>query len=203
MNLTRLSKYEGLKTIEIYNLPHPNWIFVNNSNDIPRTPWVDAPYGWTIRTCPNYCYKFSLPAKHRIEYSGLPEILNDFKNKIVSPIFVVYPSWDFEISGCTQLTNNQLLIEIMKGDIAPLLRGDACPEYIFRCEGPFFNNLETIKGNINILTNYEVKIFLNLPKKININNFVVLEWTRTSEKKLLFHDFFGFKNDQIVNYGNY
>lgn len=186
-----ISKYEGLRKIEAYGIPHPDWIFVRKAEEIPPKAWAKAPHGWTIRCCPQGVYHFGLPSKHMIEFSSIRtelQSLIDIKTKLNNLFFVIYPSWEFDRSGCCIVSIDRLVIEAVIGDIAPLLRGKKNPDLVYIYEGPYYIRLFSIQGDKKILSAYDLKIIRKSCMKIISEKEVVLEWTKTNENKILFHD---------------
>jgi hypothetical protein len=186
------SKYEGLRRIEVYGLPHPSWRFVRSHEDIPRVPWINAPHGWTIRCCPQDRYEFGLPSKHRLDYEQLPSTLQILQKETGISHFVVYPSWEFEFSGSFLLTPECAYIEVVVGDIEPLLKGQQIPDVTYYGQGPYYTHLTLIAGKQEILCSSEKVLFLRVCRRIMIQRFTVLEWTKTTEGEVLFHDFLEF-----------
>lgn len=188
INKSFISKYEGLRRIEEYELPHPPWRFVANHNDIPPVAWTEAPYGWTIRCCPREKYEFGLPSKHKLNYQQLPNTLRELHKKAHVSQFVIYPSWEFDFSGCFLITSDSTLIEVVTGDIAALLKGQRTPDAIYFCEGPTYYKLTLRAGKEGILSNSQKSLFLKVCRRISTQGFIVIEWTKTTEGKVLFHD---------------
>ena len=183
-----ISKYEGLRKIEEYELPHPLWRFVANHNDIPPVAWTEAPHGWTIRCCPREKYEFGLPSKHRLNYEQLPNTLRELHKKSHVSQFVIYPSWEFDFSGCFLITSDSTLIEVVNGDIEALLKGKRTPDAIYFCEGPAYYQLTLREGKEGILSNPQIMLFLKVCRRISTQGLIVIEWTKTTEGKVLFHD---------------
>lgn len=194
-----ISKYEGLRRIEKYGLPHPSWRFVSNYNDIPTVAWTDAPHGWTIRCCPREGYEFGLPSKHKLNYEQLPKALRELHKKAHVSQFVIYPSWEFDFSGCFLITSDNAFIEVVTGDIAALLKGQRVPDAIYFCEGPAYSQLALSVGKEEIVPHTEKLLFLKICRRISTQGTLVLEWTKTTEGKVLFHDFVEFDEPKPTN----
>lgn len=194
-----ISKYEGLRRIEEYELPHPPWRFVANHNDIPPIAWTGAPHGWTIRCCPREKYEFGLPSKHKLNYQQLPNTLRELHKKAHISQFVIYPSWEFDFSGCFLITSDSALIEVVTGDIAALLKGQRTPDATYFCEGPAHSQLVLGAGKEEILSLTEKVLFLKVCRRISTQGLVVIEWTKTTEGKMLFHDFVEFDQPKPTN----
>jgi hypothetical protein len=188
-----ISKYEGLRRIEKYNLPHPSWRFIANYKDIPSVAWTEAPYGWTIRCCPREKYEFGLPSKHRLNYKQLPSTLQELHNKANVSQFVIYPSWEFDFSGCILITSDSAFIEVVMGDIKALLKGQRTPDSIYFCEKPNYSQLALRAGKEGILSHNEELFFLKVCRKVSTHEFIVLEWTKTTGGEILFHDYVEFR----------
>lgn len=197
INKSFISKYEGLRRIEEYELPHPPWRFVANHNDIPPVAWTEAPYGWTIRCCPREKYEFGLPSKHKLNYQQLPNTLRELHKKAHVSQFVIYPSWEFDFSGCFLITSDSTLIEVVTGDIEALLKGQRTPDAIYICEGPAYYKLTLYAGKEGILSHSQKSLFLKVCRRISTKELVVIEWTKTTEGKVLFHDLVEFHQPRI------
>jgi len=184
-----ISKYDGLKQIERYGLPHPKWIFTRDVQSIPKSPWTQAPNGWTIRCCPKGEYKFGLPSKHRLNYKDLPAQLKALSVVLVEPMFVVYPSWEFVVSGCLLVESGRAFMEVVKGDIAPLLEGRKTPEAVYSCSTPGMSSLTLISGEEGLLSTSDRKTLLNAIRVLSSGSRIVVEWTKTKDSEIFFHDF--------------
>ncbi len=184
-----LSKYHGLLQIEKYGLNHPRWIFVTTSSQIPTQPWAEAPVGWTVRCCPEESYEFGLPSEHMLGFSELRSVVRDFANRLESNVrFVIYPSWEFDVSGCCLIEHNRLIVEAVKGDIAPLLRGKVNPDVVLESTGPFFQRFGRVRGNNEFLSLQDQRVLLVSCRKLEVASALVLEWTKTLFGEIMFHD---------------
>lgn len=185
-----ISKYEGLQRIEIVGLPHPKWIFATNETGIPRKPWTDAPHGWTIRCAPKTMYEFGMPARHRLKFNSLRRTLKSFLKKLYDHSFVIYPSWQYDRSGSCHVEIDKAFIEVVIGDIGPLLAGKKSPDAVFAYDGPLFIHASLITGNSGILPKSDRALLAKSCRKVSCQNTVVLEWVKTSERRILFYDWF-------------
>ena len=184
-----LSKYHGLLQIDKFGLKHPQWIFVKSSNQIPTQPWAKAPVGWTVRCCPEDSYEFGLPSKHMLQFSELQSVVHEFSEYLKTDVrFVIYPSWEFDVSGCCLMEHGRLIVEAVKGDIAPLLRGQVNPDVVLESKGPFFQKFFQIRGNSELLSFQDQQVLLVSCRKLEVAATLVLEWTKTLFGEILFHD---------------
>lgn len=184
------SKYHGLLQIDKFGLQHPQWVFVKLPNQIPTQPWANAPVGWTVRCCPEDSYEFGLPSKHMLQFSELQSVVYEFSEYITMNVrFVIYPSWEFDVSGCCLMEHGWLTVEAVKGDIAPLLRGQVNPDVVWKSEGPFFQKFDRVRGNNELLSVQDQQVLLVSCRKLNVASAtLVLEWTKTLSGEILFHD---------------
>jgi hypothetical protein len=194
LNRASLSKYHGLLKIEIHNLNHPKWLFVSTPNQIPNEPWAEAPYGWTVRCCPEQFYEFGLPSKHMQQFTNLSSVVSELQDQLEIQVrFVIYPSWNFDVSGCCLIEYGRLTIEAVKGDIAPLLKGKVTPDVVLESEGPFFQKLRVIQGGQKLLSLQDQQFLIFSCRKIETDYTTVIEWTKTIDGQILFHDWIEFK----------
>ena len=185
-----LSKYHGLLKIETHGLNHPQWVFVTTSSQIPTRPWAEAPVGWTVRCCPEESYEFGLPSKHMLRFTALRSVVSEFTKRLESNVrFVIYPSWEFDISGCCLIEHNRLTVEAVKGDIAPLLKGQVNPDVVLESTGPFFQRFDRVRGHSELLSLQDQRVLLVACRKLEVaSTTLVLEWTKTLLGEILFHD---------------
>ena len=189
-----LSKYHGLLQINKFGLQHPQWVFVKSSNQIPTQPWVEAPVGWTVRCCPEDSYVFGLPSKHMLQFTELRSVVHDFSKYLETNVrFVIYPSWEFDVSGCCLMENARLTVEAVKGDIAPLLRGQVNPDVVLESAGPFFQRFDRVRGRSELLSLQDQRVLLVSCRKLEVASVLVLEWTKTLFGEILFHDWLELK----------
>jgi hypothetical protein len=173
---------EGLKIIDKYNLPHPEWEFVFTSKDLDNFYQTEDYVGWTIRTVEiidgpwinlyaNWLEKKDVPAK-------VDELQNQHENKA---LFVVYPSWKWKKGGTILIEPDRTVIESVDGPIVDLMRhGKVTASYFFEND-----KLVDTTGDKNFLTEQEIKIILqaqNIPMKN-----IILEWGITTEGKFIFY----------------
>ena len=187
-----ISKYEGLLKIQIFGLPHPEWIFINSPFDIPKRPWTEAPHGWTIRCAPKFNYEFGLPARHRLDFRSLRDVIKSFMGKVDDHNFVVYPSWQYDRSGSCHVKIDGVVIEAVIGDIGPLLKGVKSPDTVYTYSGPLFVHMKSVFGEKDILSLSDRVFLLKSCRKVHKDKLIILEWVKTSEKKILFYDWFEF-----------
>lgn len=184
-----LSKYQGLLKIEKCGLNHPRWVFVMTADQIPTQPWAEAPVGWTVRCCPEEYYEFGLPSKHMLQFTELQTVVREFADRLAANVrFVIYPSWEFDVSGCCLMEHDRLTVEAVKGDIAPLLRGQVNPDVVLSAAGPFFIGFDLIRGRSELLSLQDQRVLLVSCRKLKVAATLVLEWTKTISGDILFHD---------------
>lgn len=184
-----LPKFHGLKLIELHGLPHPDWRFVSTHMPAAASPWTSAPDGWTIRCAPTKFYATGLPSRHRLRFVDISAALASFAKAANSvDAFVVYPSWEFDRSGCVLIQGDRLMIEAVRGDIAPLLAGSRTPDCTMafsRTFGP--TRFDDDKGRGALLHPNELRCIWKAMRRIESAD-VTLEWTITQRGALYFHD---------------
>ena len=190
LNRTSLSKYHGLLKIEMHNLNHPQWVFVSTPRRIPAQPWADAPVGWTVRCCSEKSYEFGLPSEHMLQFTEIRSVIRGFLKRLETKVrFVIYPSWEFDISGCCLMGYNHLTVEAVKGDIAPLLRGQSRPGCCFGIGGSSFQSFDLVRGCRELLSIQDQQVLIVSCRKLKFTfSTIVLEWTKTLCGEILFHD---------------
>lgn len=189
--LTRaaVSKYHGLKKLELYGLNHPNWMFVSTANDVPTTPWDAATVGWTVRCCSPRSYDFGLPSSHMLQFSKIRSVVSRFARQVGRDFqFAIYPSWEFDVSGCCLMVPDRLTVEAVKGDIAPLLRGHANPDVVLEAAGPAFRRFEVTHGCADLVCPRDRRVLISSCQRLKVASTLVLEWTKTRPGKIVFHD---------------
>jgi hypothetical protein len=188
--MQQVSRYHGLCKIETSELPHPRWLFVGNVHDIPGVPWTAAPFGWTVRCAPTHKYVFGLPSEHRLQYSEIYGIIRSWVQKQYSDLFVVYPSWKFMSAGCVLVTPSNCVIEAVRGELAPLLRGTKSPDASYSCEGAMLLHVSVLFGDPTVLSSADLLVLRQAALRLVTTERVVLEWSKTSEGNILFHDWY-------------
>ncbi len=192
MKRTIKSKLFGIRFIDYWHLPHPDWRIFDNSNIEITEPWTDAFCGWTVRTAFNRNYatpgeENNLPFLNKLNWNDIPNVIREISKRFTEPfVFIIYPSWEFKVSGTVLHIDNHITIEAVRGSIGKLTSGNAIPEGIitFFDFAPYlktssFGDLTIVrKGDRNIFRGY-FEIFC-LYKSI-------LEWTRTKNNELFFH----------------
>ncbi len=185
-------KLFGLKQIDEFDLPRPRWIFLTNPSELPREPWTDAPWGWTVRCALKSKYEsFSnernLPFYNLLKWEEINNYLNYIEKTYCDDItYIIYPSWSFHSSGTVLVTKYEIIIESVFGSIAKLTDGKMDPDMIlinsrytpYRNMRRDNNMRYMFKSSINRLYRYYDIISLYES---------VLEWSLTVENKLYFH----------------
>ena len=82
----------------------------------------DEYVGWTVRTClDNGGNEFYLPHANWIKKEDVPIKIEEFKERVKQEAtFVVYPSWEFVKGANIMLTEEKIIIEVVKGRIHKL-----------------------------------------------------------------------------------
>ena len=183
-----MSKYAGLKMIEEYGLPHPNWRFFTSPSELQKQPWTEAPHGWTIRCAPTLQYSFALPSRHCLPFDQVGDTRKKMVDNTKVDMFVVYPSWKFDISGGLLLDGPLAHLEVVRGDIAGLLRGSRSPDASFSYSIGLLGGWICVQGHEDILSQSDRALFINAVRILSSEDRLLLEWTKTSEGGILFHD---------------
>jgi len=207
--LRKFTKLYGLLRIEKLGLLHPSWQFIlpeklNNFDFRSRFILFEefSPKDadkWTIRTCllePEDRGEYGLKKAVGIKKEEVRHKLNAFsryyKERKSKAIFVVYPYFEAEKSGIIEISRSRVLIEAVWKDQWYLT--EEAVEWKDRrlYEGPR-NRLEASKFVRKIvdwppiLTHKDLEELTNYALKIPDND-VLLEWSYTPDKELLFYD---------------
>lgn len=169
-------------------MPHPDWRFIPSARDLPTRPWTDAAHGWTVRCCPVDRYEFGLPSRHYLPFAQVGAVVTELGGSEDRLVFVVYPSWRFDVSGCCLLDGSRLRVEVIQGNIAPLLRGEKNPDGVWASDGPAYLCLHRERGAGDLVSGADRRVLLECARIVEVRTFTVIEWTRTAENELLFHD---------------
>lgn len=187
-----VSKYDGLLKIGIFGLPCPDWRFVSSAQQIPDRPWCSAPHGWTVRCAPHGHYSFGLPSKHRIPFDEIGSTLVKMSSMLCriskDASFVIYPSWQAVFAGCCLVTTVEATIECVVGDIAGLLRSAKSVDCSYSLSGPYFTRIQPSAGAGYLLSDSEIRLFSSICRLVATEGQIVLEWTKTSDWGIVFHD---------------
>ena len=185
---SNLSKFAGLQLIDRYSLPHPDWRFGTSPEDIPEDPWTTAAHGWTVRCAPKSRYAFALPASHRLPYRQVRVVLESLRQLTSEHVFVVYPSWEFDISGGLLIDRPMIYVEVVRGDIADLLRGRRSPDAVLSFDSSAGYASECLRGDAEILHEADQVVLVRALRALREEDKVVFEWTKTTDGQILFHD---------------
>ncbi|MFH1366573.1 MAG: hypothetical protein ABIH38_01110 [Patescibacteria group bacterium] len=170
---------QGLKLIEKYKLPHPEWEFVRTLKGLKKFYSVKDYVGWTIRTVAvekgswrnlyvNWLPKKQVPAK-------VDELQRKQKGKA---LFVVYPSWRWKKGGTILKEKGRTIIEAVKGEIVNLMRkGKINSSYVYNG-----NRLREFSGQKNFLGQTELRKIREAAGQIKMKG-VILEWAITTQNK--------------------
>ena len=183
-----MDKYQGLKLIELLDLPHPDWEFIRSSTELKKFYEKEAKYGWTVRSClPGSEEVLYLPHKNWAKKEEVPNIIDEFQRKLNGrAIFVVYPSWEFVKSGNILISENEITLEGVYGFLGSLLRGEKAPDATYTSDR-FNISFKLKNGDPNFLdTRYKRRIERVLVNVTTHN--ILLEWSITTEDELFFHD---------------
>jgi hypothetical protein len=130
-----------------------------------------------------------LPSRHHLPFSGVKSTIHKLEGSVTDgTIYVVYPSWDFDVSGGCRLTKDQLVIEVVRGDIGPLLRGEKTPEAVYSFEAAGYRSRGAVIGNGALLSNENLSHLLKACRSLSFNQMLVLEWSLTVQRDMVFHD---------------
>ena len=174
---------QGLKLIDHYNLPHPEWEFVKNSKALKKFYKIKDYVGWTIRTVAvekgpwRNLYVNWLPKKQVL--GKIDEFKRQQKGKA---LFVVYPSWQWKKGGTILKEKGRTIIEAVKGEIVNLMRkGKINASYIYNC-----NHLDSFTGQKNFLSFMELRKIQQAASKLNTDR-VILEWAISTQNKFIIY----------------
>lgn len=174
---------QGLKLIDKYKLPHPDWEFVETAKDLKKFYKINDYVGWTIRTVSvkkgpwknlyaNWLPKKQLPAK-------VDELQKKQKGRA---LFVVYPSWKWIKGGTILKEKGKTIIEAVKGEIVNLMRkGKINVSYIYNG-----NHLVDFTGQKNFLSHLELRKIRRAAGQLKIEG-VILEWAISTQNKLIIY----------------
>lgn len=197
--MNSISKLDGLFKIDSHGLPRPDWLFVTCDDELPSKPWAVAPHGWTVRSCPSGEYTFALPAKHMLRFTEVRDRIRTFMTQHPRiDMYVVYPSWQFVYAGTCKIDSIFCCIEAVQGDIAKLLRGTATPDAIARFDigHPYAADF---RGAIpHLVKPIDAVTLMKACRAVNEPGIVILEWTKTTDRGLLFHDWVQFDSSSSV-----
>ena len=186
-----VSKLGGLTRIERLGLPHPDWRFVTTPRELPEQVWTDAPYGWTVRCAPSDRYAFWMPSSHHLRFTDIPDALQRFCQTAASDYFVVYPSWDSLLSGSCQVTAGGGSIELVRGEIAALLKGSCSPEVIVDLEPPLYIRRFVRRGDAETLPCGLIGRLGSAMRLASLEaRFVTIEWVWARPGILCFYDWY-------------
>lgn len=181
------SKFDGLRLIDIWDLPHPEWILICPGDGLPERPWAKAPHGWSVRCAPRGAYEFMLPAAHHLQFQEMlrhaAALIDDRRSCIV-----VYPSWQPRVSGIALLVDQELLLEAVQGPLEPLARGVVTPDLYLSFEGPLFNRLRECRGNSGLLSPIELSRLTTPLKRVSVDAALSLEWVVTDCDEVMYFD---------------
>ena len=174
---------KGLKMIDQAGLPHPEWEFVETSQDLKRFPEIKDYVGWTIRTVHikngswKNLYVNWLPKKQ------VPQKIDTLqKQHQNSAIFVVYPSWKWKRGGTLLVENNRVIIETVKGPVVELMRHGRVDAHYHYQRGRLVDS----QGPRNFLTVTDRKKILEATRRIKEKD-IILEWAITTQNRFIFY----------------
>jgi len=173
---------QGLKLIDKYNLPHPRWEFVKDSQDLKKFYKIKDYVGWTIRTVEIKNGKWKNLYVNWLAKNKVPEKLDELAGKQKGrALFVVYPSWKWKKGGTVLIEKQRTVIEAVKGEIEKLMRkGILDASYYFKN-----NKLVNFTEEKDFLSP-KIRKSLLKANKIKKNN-IILEWALTTQNKLIFY----------------
>lgn len=173
--------YQGLLKIEKLKLPHPIWQFIKSGDGLVNMEKIDSYAGWTIRTV-----KISKGLYKNLYVNWLPlkkvkKKVDEFQEQLKDRgLFVVYPSWRWQMGGTLLIEKDRQIVEAIKGEIVDLARhgiNQSC--YIFK------------KGRLIEVTGKRLldkKVLIQIKKAIKVlNKDTYLEWAVTTQGKFIFY----------------
>lgn len=184
-----LSKLDGLKRIESLGLPHPDWRFVSHPGEVPREPWSDASVGWTIRCAPGDRYEFWMPSIHHVDFADVRSAMTALEDACRTDAFVVYPSWEPIYSGSCYYTRDGGGVELVNGEIGPLLNGRVLPDIIVDLEPPLFIRRTVKRGDTSGLPKELIgRLGSSMRTAANFASSATMEWVWADRGGLMFYD---------------
>lgn len=174
--------YQGLLKMQQLKLPHPDWQFVVKGQGLSDLKKISAYAGWTIRTVKVSSGQYQNIYDNWVPRNQVGKMVDKFQRKLSGRgLFVVYPSWRWQVGGTLLIEKNRQVVEAAKGAITDLARhgvNDVC--YIFK------------KGQIDSINGQKIlskKILVNLQsaiKALSKGNYY-LEWAVTTQGKFIFY----------------
>jgi hypothetical protein len=188
-----MDKYQGIKLIELFELPHPDWEFVRSSIELKKLYKKEAKYGWTVRSClPGSEEVLYLPHKNWAEKEKVPKLVDKFQKELNGKaILVVYPSWEFVKSGNILISENEITLEGVYGFLGSLLRGERDPDATYTSDR-YNISFKLKRGDPNFLNLRDRRRIGRALLNVTTNN-VQLEWSLTTDDELFFHDLLAIK----------
>lgn len=186
------SKLAGLRLIEQWGLPHPDWRLGHAPDLLIMRPWREAPYGWTVRTALDCATVMpgdenELPFANMAPWDRIADIVRDFLTDGRGPlVFIVYPSWQFKVSGCILVAGDTIHLEVVAGSLAKLTSGRSDPEarLAFSRWAPYACSLRTDAKGLAQLGH--AGLFREYFEVLSLYDGLA-EWTRTQQGELFFH----------------
>ncbi|MFA4873527.1 MAG: hypothetical protein WC659_06410 [Patescibacteria group bacterium] len=175
---------QGLRLIERYGLPHPEWQFVRYSAEL-KIGHIRDYVGWTIRTAAlidskkkwtnvfvNWVSKRDVPVK-------LDELQSQQRGEA---IFVVYPSWKWKKAGAVMSEGMRVTVEGVNGSIGDLSRkGRMHAQFVYHR-----HQLNHTHGDQTFFTPSEKKIIQSACERF-AGKDIIAEFAVTTRNKLVFY----------------
>lgn len=145
-----MNKLEGLYELQKLNIPSVNWKVFTDSTKL------DEQHLWTIRTAVYEGKDLDLPKLFGADAQTAEKFARRISKKIGNNgIVIYYPYLIAQKSGNLQISGNSIVIEAIKGDLTPLLRGNAVDvTYIYSKTG------RKIVGDEDFLSEKEINSLL-------------------------------------------
>ena len=115
-----MNKLEGLYELRKLNIPSINWkVFTDNTK-------LDEQHLWTIRTAVYEGNDLDLPKLFCVDAQTAEKFARRMNKEMGNNgIVIYYPYLIAQKSGNLQISCNSIIIEAIKGDLEPLLRGNS------------------------------------------------------------------------------
>lgn len=115
-----MNKLEGLYELQKLNIPSINWKVFTDSTKL------DERHLWTIRTAVYRGNDLNLPKLFGADAQTAEKFARRMNREMGNNgIVIYYPYLIAEKSGNLQISGNSIIIEVIKGDLEPLLRGNS------------------------------------------------------------------------------
>ena len=174
---------QGLRLIERYGLPHPEWQFVRYSEELKIGRMRDY-VGWTIRTVAliKSKKKWKNVFVNWIPKREVPARLDALqKQQEGEAIFVVYPSWTWKKAGAIMSEGMRVTIEGVYGSINDLSRkGKVHSQFLYHR-----HELQHKYGDQSFFAPEEKRVMRHACAQL-MGKDLIAEFAVTTKNKLIF-----------------